>query len=34
MRARTVTETRRGELMILILPGDHGGPAVWIPRGR
>ena len=32
MRARTVTETRRGELMILIVPGDHGVRAAWIPR--
>jgi len=34
MHARTVTESRRGELMILILPGDHGVRAAWIPQGR
>jgi hypothetical protein len=32
MHARTVTEARHGELMIMILPGDRGARAAWIPR--
>ena len=34
MHARTVTEARYGELMIMILPGDRGARAAWIPQGR
>jgi hypothetical protein len=33
MHARTVTEVWHGELMIMILPGDLGARAAWIPPG-
>ena len=31
MHAGTVTEAWHGELMIMILPGDRGARAGWIP---
>ena len=33
MHARTVTEAWHGELLIMILPGDRGARAAWIPGG-